>query len=642
MFDLFRSREKSVRILLGGLLLVVAISMLTYLIPNYNQGGGLGSDMIVAEIGKETITLQEVQHLVQSTMRSRQLPPEILPNYLPQMIDQLVTERAMMQQAQKMGFQVSDAELADTIRQMVPNLFPDGKFVGNAAYASLLAQQNLTIDQFESDMRRQILVARLRDIALEGTVVTPAEIEAAYRKKNDKLKVEWVKLNADKYKAESQPTAAEVQEYFKNNAARYTVPEKKNLTVLVADQTKLEATINPTDEELQKFYTQNQESFRTPERAKVRHILLMTKDKPAAEEAKLKAKADDLLKQVRAGADFAKLARENSEDPGSKDKGGEYEVQRNGQMVKPFEDAAFTLKPGQSDVVKTEYGYHVFQVMERNAAGIRPFSEVKAELAAQLKKQRVADAMQRASEQAVAALRKDPAHPEKVAADYNMQLVKVDGYKGDEIPEVGPNPDLTQSLTTLKKGDVSPAAIANNKVAIAVVNDVIPSRPSTFEEVQNQIRDTIVQTRSSAAVRKHAQELVDKANAMGGDLAGAAKSMGLEVKTSPEFQRTGNIDGLGAAAYVSAGFDKPEGAVFGPLSTPDGANAVVKVIQHVPADMAGLNDQRAAIRDEIKTQRSRDRNALFETGLKDALVKQGKIKIHQDVVNRLVASYRVG
>ena len=642
MFDLFRSREKSVRILLGGLLLVVAISMLTYLIPNYNQGGGLGSEMIVAEIGKETITLQEVQHLVQSTMRSRQLPPEILPNYLPQMIDQLVTERAMMQQAQKMGFQVSDAELADTIRQMVPNLFPDGKFVGNAAYASLLAQQNLTIDQFESDMRRQILVARLRDIALEGTVVTPAEIEAAYRKKNDKLKVEWVKLNADKYKAESQPTAAEVQEYFKNNASRYTVPEKKNLTVLVADQTKLEATINPTDEELQKFYTQNQESFRTPERAKVRHILLMTKDKPAAEEAKLKAKADDLLKQVRAGADFAKLARENSEDPGSKDKGGEYEVQRNGQMVKPFEDAAFTLKPGQSDVVKTEYGYHVFQVMERNAAGIRPFSEVKAELAAQLKKQRVADAMQRASEQAVAALRKDPAHPEKVAADYNMQLVKVDGYKGDEIPEVGPNPDLTQSLTTLKKGDVSPAAIANNKVAIAVVNDVIPSRPSTFEEVQNQIRDTIVQTRSSAAVRKHAQELVDKANAMGGDLAGAAKSMGLEVKTSPEFQRTGNIDGLGAAAYVSAGFDKPEGAVFGPLSTPDGANAVVKVIQHVPADMAGLNDQRAAIRDEIKTQRSRDRNALFETGLKDALVKQGKIKIHQDVVNRLVASYRVG
>ena len=642
MFDLFRSREKSVRILLGGLLLVVAISMLTYLIPNYNQGGGLGSEMIVAEIGKETITLQEVQHLVQSTMRSRQLPPEILPNYLPQMIDQLVAERAMMQQAQKMGFQVSDAELADTIRQMVPNLFPDGKFVGNAAYASLLAQQNLTIDQFESDMRRQILVARLRDIALEGTVVTPAEIEAAYRKKNDKLKVEWVKLNADKYKAESQPTAAEVQEYFKNNASRYTVPEKKNLTVLVADQTKLEATINPTDEELQKFYTQNQESFRTPERAKVRHILLMTKDKPAAEEAKLKAKADDLLKQVRAGADFAKLARENSEDPGSKDKGGEYEVQRNGQMVKPFEDAAFTLKPGQSDVVKTEYGYHVFQVMERNAAGIRPFSEVKAELAAQLKKQRVADAMQRASEQAVAALRKDPAHPEKVAADYNMQLVKVDGYKGDEIPEVGPNPDLTQSLTTLKKGDVSPAAIANSKVAIAVVNDVIPSRPSTFEEVQNQIRDTMVQARSTAAVRKHAQELVDKANAMGGDLAGAAKSMGLEIKTSPEFQRSGTIEGLGAVAYVSAGFDKPVGAVFGPLTTPDGANAVVKVLQHVPADMAGLNEQRAAIRDEIKTQRARDRNALFETGLRDALIKQGKIKIHQDVVNRLVANYRVG
>jgi peptidyl-prolyl cis-trans isomerase D len=640
MFDLFRSREKSVRIMLGGLLLVVAISMLTYLIPNYNQGGATGNEMVIAEIGKDTITLPEVQRLVQMTMRNRQLPPEILPNYLPQMIDQLITERAMFLEAQRLGFQVSDAEVADTIRQMVPNLFPDGKFVGNAQYAAMLAQQNLTIDQFESDLRRQIMIARLRDIALEGTLVTPAEIEASYRKKAERLKIEWVKLTADKYKAEVQPTAAEMQEYFKSNAAQYMVPEKKNLSVLIADQTKLEASINPTDQELQRIYTQNQESFRTPDRAKVRHILVMTKDKPAADEPKLKAKADDLLKQVRAGADFAKLAKENSEDPGSKDNGGEYWVQRNGQMVKQFEDAAFTLKPGQSDVVKTDYGYHVFQVMERQAAGIRPFSEVKAELAAQVKKERVNEAMQRASEQAVAALRKDPTHPEKVAADFNMQLVKVEGYKGNEIPELGANPEFTQSVATLKKGDVSAATAANNKVAIAVVNDVIPARASTFEEVQNQIRDTMVQFRTAAAVRKHAQELVEKANAMGGDLAKAAKSMGLEVKTSAEFSRSGSIDGIGAASYVAAGFDKPDGAVFGPSSTPDGSNVVAKVVQHLPPDMAALNAERPTIRDEIKMQRSRDRSALFESGLKEALVKQGKIKVHQDVINRLIASYR--
>ena len=136
MFDLFRSRDKAVRILLGGLLLLVAFSMLTYLVPNYNNGSSSGSDQVVAEIGKDTITLPEMQRLIQATMRGRQLPTEILPTYIPQMVDQMVTERAMAMEAERLGLQVSDAEVADSIRQMVPSLFPDGKFVGKEAYAA--------------------------------------------------------------------------------------------------------------------------------------------------------------------------------------------------------------------------------------------------------------------------------------------------------------------------------------------------------------------------------------------------------------------------------------------------------------------------------------------------------------------------
>src|SRR5439155_4258449 len=157
-------------------------------------------------------------------------------------------------------------------------------------------------------------------------------------------------------------------------------------------------------------------------RVKVRHILIMTKDKPPAEEAKLKTKAEGLLQQVRKGGDFAKLAKENSEDPGSKDKGGEYTIQRDGQMVKEFEDAAFTLKPGQSDLIKTAYGYHIVQVVERQAAGVRAFNEVKADIAAQWKKQRVSEILNAAADKAANALKADPTHPEKVAADFNMQV----------------------------------------------------------------------------------------------------------------------------------------------------------------------------------------------------------------------------
>ncbi|HTS62395.1 MAG TPA: peptidylprolyl isomerase [Candidatus Acidoferrales bacterium] len=648
MFDLFRSRDKAVRILLGAMLLLVGLSMLTYLIPSYNTGSS-ATDIVVAEIGKETITLPEIQRLVQNTVRSRQLPPEILPNYVPQMIDQMVTERALAYEAQRLGYQVSDADVADTIRQVAPGLFQNGQFVGKEAYAAMLAQDNVTIEQFESDLRRQVLVTRLRNIAMEGTIVTPVEIEAEFRKKNEKIRVEYVKLTADRYKNELQPTQQEIADYLKANAAMYQVPEKKNLTLLVADQTKLEASVNPTDAELQKLYTQNQEAFRTPERVKARHILLKTQGKPASEEPAIKAKAESLLKQIQGGADFAKLAKENSEDNqgpdgGSAAKGGELgDWITHGQMVPEFDAAIFKLKPGQTELVKTVYGYHIVQTLARQEAGIRSFAEVKTELAAQWKKQRVNDLMQQASDKAQQAWQKDPAHPEKVAADFNMQVQHFDGYApGTTVPEIGPSADFDQAVTGLKKGEISQPVNAGTKVVVAMVDDVVPAHPAKLEDVQNQIKDTIVQRRSENVLRKHADELVEKAKSMGGDLAKAAKSMGLETKTSPDVDRAGNIEGLGSASYVSEGFGRPDGSLFGPITTPDRATIVGKVIAHVAPDMSQLPAQRATIRDEIKSQRARDRNMLFEAGVKETLIKQGKIKIHQQVIERLLASYRAG
>ena len=638
MFDLFRSRDKAVRILLGGLLVMVAISMLAYLVPSYGTGTS-STDQVLAEVGNDTITLTDAQRLVQNAMRNRQLPPEILPNYVPQMVDQLITEHAMAYEAERLGFQVSDADLAEAIRQLVPSLYQDGKFVGTSAYANMLAAQNMTIEQFENDLRRQVLITRMRDVAMEGTIVTPLEIEQAFRKKNEKIKIEFVKLNADKFKGESQPSMEDMQAYYKANLPRFQVPEKKNLTILVADQAKLEASVNPTDAELQRLYNQNQEQYRTKERVHVRHILIMTQGKPPADEPKLKAKAEDLLKQVRAGADFAKLAKENSEDPGSKDNGGEYWIQRDGQMVKEFEDAAFRLKPGQSEIVKTSYGYHVFQVMEHQDAGLRSFAEVKPELLAEAKKAKVNAMMQAASDKAQAALVKDPTQPDKVAAEFNLQVVHATYTPGATIPELGPSPDFDQSVAGLKKGEVSAPVAVTNKIVFAVVTDIIPARPNTFEEVQSQIKDAIVQKRASMAVQDHAKDLVQKAQAAGGDLAKIAKSMGLEVKTSNEFDLNGTIDGIGSASYVSAGFAKPDGTIFGPFGASDGSTVVAKVVAHIPADMSKLPEQRATVRDEIKSQRARDRNSLFESGVKEALTKSGKIKIHQDVFNRLLANY---
>src|SRR5450755_1976718 len=244
MFDLFRSRDKVVRIMLGGLLLVVALSMLTYLVPSYNLGGS-GSDTVVAEIGKEAITIPDVQQVVQLNMRGRSMPPELMPHYIPTFINSMVTERAMAFEARRLGFKVSEEDLAAGIRQTIPQLFPDGKFAGKDAYAQLLAQQNMTIPQFEDEMGRQLLITKLRNVALEGTVVTPQEIDQEYRRRNDKVKLLYVKITGDKFRAAVQVAPDELRKYYEANKPNYQLPEKRDLGILIVDQAAPER-ISPT------------------------------------------------------------------------------------------------------------------------------------------------------------------------------------------------------------------------------------------------------------------------------------------------------------------------------------------------------------------------------------------------------------
>ncbi|HJT87579.1 MAG TPA: peptidyl-prolyl cis-trans isomerase, partial [Bryobacteraceae bacterium] len=246
------------------------------------------------------------------------------------------------------------------------------------------------------------------------------------------------------------------------------------------------------------------------------------------------------------------------------------------------------------------------------------------------------------ADKAQTALQKDPTHPEQVAAQFNMQVVHADNVEaGKPVPGVGTSQDFDQSLTGLKKGEVSQAvALPDNKVVLALVSDVIPARPSTFDEVKDQIRDTVVRARSQAALQKHARELYDKAKSMGGDLEKAAKSMGLTAKSSDAVDRSGSIDGLGSVAYIAdTAFGRPDGTIFGPQNTPDGM-MVGKVVQTVPADPAQFAAQRPALVDQVKSDKARDRASLFEAGLRDSLMKQKKLRIYQNVINQLVQQYR--
>jgi peptidyl-prolyl cis-trans isomerase D len=642
MFDLFRSREKSVRILLGALLVVVAISMLTYLVPNYNSGGAPTADTVVASVGGDEITSGDVMRQIQSATRGKQLPPELISTYVPQIVDEMVNERALAYEATSLGFAVSDSDLRASIQQIIPSLFPDGKFAGKDAYTMVLAQQQLTIPEFEAGLRRQILIMKLQEIAVEGTIVSAPEIEHAYRERNEKMKIQYARISNDKYRAEINPSAQEMAEFFRVNQARYMVPEARNLAILIADQAKLGDSVIATDADLQRLYNQNREQFRTKERVHAEHILLKTGGKTPAEDAKSRAQAADLLKQITGGANFEELAKKNSEDSGSAVKGGDLDWIERGQTLPEFERVAFSLKPGQtSGIVKTEVGYHIIRVIAHEDAHLIPFEQAKPQLAASWKSDRVNDIVQQISDKAQGALQKDPLHVDEIAARFHMQVVRADGARpGQPLPEIGVNADFTQSIAGLKQGQVSqPVALPGNKLVLAVVTGVVPARPNTLAEVETQVRETIVQSKLAAAVQAHAKELAAKAKANGGDLAAAAKSMGLEVTTSAEFNRAASLEGIGPASYVHEGFTLPDGAVFGPVGTQQGF-LVAKVVAHVPADMSQFEQQRGTVRDEIKSERARERNLLFGSGVREDLKRRGKIKYHQDVIDRIATQYR--
>jgi len=182
-------------------------------------------------------------------------------------------------------------------------------------------------------------------------------------------------------------------------------------------------------------------------------------------------------------------------------------------------------------------------------------------------------------------------------------------------------------------------AVPPNRVALAVVTEVIPARGSTFEESQARIRPQLEQQKLTQLVTKRADELLAKAKSMGNDLAKAAKSMGLEVKSPDMFDRQGAVEGLGPASQLYTAFTTADGELFGPVLLAEG-RAVGKVIAHVPPEMSQLEAQRAGLRDELKTKKAQERAQLFETGLRERLIKEGKVKIHQEVLNRLIANYR--
>jgi peptidyl-prolyl cis-trans isomerase D len=643
MFDLFRSREKATRYLLGGLLFAVASSMVITLIPGFGSNtGNTGTDpTILAEIGNEKLTGQEAQTMFQQVTASGQVNSDMLAAYFPQFVEQMIVQRAGLFEAERMGLTVTDDELLTGLQSQIPQAFQagaDAKAVEEQYYAS----QGQTVQQGEDGLRKQLIVRKLENATLQGVVVSPKEAEDEYRKKYERAKIEYIAFPPGKFAEQIKPTEQQLKDYFEVNHAKYSMPEKYAYQVLVLDQDKIEAALQITEAQLHQAYAASMDNFRMPERVHVRHILIKADSKASdAEKKAALAKAEDVLKQLKAGGDFATLAKKYSDDPGSKDKGGDLDFLVQGQTVPEFDKMSFSLPPHQlSPIVTTQFGYHIIEVLEKQPAHVKSLDEVKDGLLADLRKQSVTEKMQSSGDQMHAAMVKDPTGAAAVAKQYGAELVDVpSGGPGEPIPGLGVAPEVDTTLRGLANNGVSELlTLPGNRLVVIVLNHKTPPRPALLDEVTDRVRSAYIADQTQKISHEKAIEAADRMK-KGEDPQAIAKSMKLEATTSTDFSRNDSVEGLGPAVYVEEAFSKPAGTVLGP-SMIQGKDIVYKVVGRTEANMAAFPAEREQIVFGIKQRKAKDQYDLVMDSILTKLTDEGKVKVHRDAIQKLVGSYR--
>ncbi len=637
MFDLFRSRAKAVRIMLGAMLAIVAVSMLLYLIPGTGiTAADSGADQVVADIGKSSVTVGEVQQQLQNALQRQQLPPDLAATYIPQLVDQAIADRAVAYEAEQLGFRISDRDLAATLRS-----FPFGSLPPDQYKQYVEQNYGITVPNFEDNVRLKSYEDTLDMIVTEGVIVTPAEALAEYKKTSEKIKLDFFSLSAATVNKEAQPTPDQLSAYFAKNKGFFNMPETRSLQLIIADQPKIADTIQVSDAQIQDYYNSHKDQYRTPERVHARHILLSTANKPKEEVPKIQAQAEALLKQIKAGGDFTELAKKNSQDPGSAPKGGDLGWVSRGQMVKPFEDAVFTLKPNEiGNLVTTEYGFHIIQVLEKQPAHLQTMDEVKPGIATTLKNQNVFDRMQELADKAHTELVKAPRNAQQIATQLNLEFVDVPSYSANTpIAQLGNDPQVSATLQAMKQGEVSQVLQAGNKLAVAFVTGVRPPHPAELSEAENQVRTNYLQTVSAQLVAERAAKALELLKQNGGDLKAAAKAVGAEVKSTDFFTRAGAAEGIGSASILGDAFNKPAGSVFGPLMA--GSQTIIgKVAGRQDSDMSKFAEQRDNLVLQLKGKKLADRRLLLQDSILTDLIRRGKVKKHQPVIDRLIGQYR--
>ena len=616
------------RILLGAVVLVLGGSMLLYLVPQAPTSGEVSTDT-VAKVGDESVSVQDIRKQLDQIERNNQVPRPLEGLYAQQILQQLVFQKEIEYEAKRLGITVSDQERADRIRQYLPTAFNGGSFVGIDQYTAQVQQRfQLTVPVFEELIRQSLLEEKFRKLVTDGISVGPAELQDEFRFKNEKVKLDYAVIKPEELEAKITPSDAEIKAAYEKNKSKYQVPERRSVRYALLDVNQLRQGLQISDDMLKEQYQANIQQYQVPNQVHVQHILFRTVGKTDAEVEEVSKKAEDVLKQAKEGAKFDELAKKYSEDPGSKDKGGDLSWIHQGQTVPEFEKTAFSLAPGQiSDLVKTQYGFHIIKVLEKQTAHTKPFEEVKDSIRAPLLLTQADKQASDTADQLSAAIRRsNKVSLDDLAKQYHLTLGETRPVSAaDSLLELGNSQDIKDAIFRLRPAELSLPIRTDRGYVILSLKAVQPAHQSTLEEVRDRVISDLKREQSITLAKSKADDLVRRVKG-GGKFDAAAKALGLEPKTSDSFARDGSIPGAASGKQLGAAFNLKQGDVGAPLNL--GQNWLVyRIAEKVEANPANFEAQKKQLTEEVLQSKRDLAYKAFQLALNDRLKKEGKLKL---------------
>jgi peptidyl-prolyl cis-trans isomerase D len=490
-----------------------------------------------------------------------------------QVLQGLVTERLVELEAERLGITVSDEAVARAIAAS-PEYQSDGRFIGTAELRRRLDLAGMTEQSFAESHRRQLLRERLQGLVGDGVVVTDAEAEREFRRRTQRVQLEYVLVDAERFREEISPTEEEIVSRFEADPEEYRIPEKRVVSYVLIDSEVIRPLVTVTDRDLGLYYQDHREEFREEEESCARHILVKVAAGGGAEghtEEEARRIAETLLERVEGGGDFAAIARASSEDQGSAASGGDLGCFPFGRMVPEFDDALYDLEPGQtSGLVRTSFGYHIIRLESRREERVPPLEEVEDRVRTLVTEEKMSELGDEKAQALSDALKAGKSLPE-AAEIVGFEAQRSEPFARGETPPELPSGSLVKRVFEMEPGEVEEEGFALPQgAAFVALEEVQPSRLPDLAEVRDAVRDDIVEEKALEKARALAAEVKERAEKVGLERAASAADLVRKETLSP----TGPGQPLGdlgtGIGLDQVAFSLPEGELSDPVRVADG------------------------------------------------------------------------